>query len=107
MSSRQQNAGLASLYVLLFTQVVCFFLNAVDNFFATFRLTFIGHKGAALVRSVVQIDHIANIALIGHTLMFFYLFCALIFLFLPIGLSLRKPISFLILLSLYATSLLL
>jgi hypothetical protein len=83
MSSRQQNAGLTTLYVLLFAQVVCFFLNAVDNFFAVFSLTFVGHKGAALAKPVVQIN---NVVLIGHTLMFFYLVCCLIFFFLPIAL---------------------
>jgi hypothetical protein len=102
MSSRQQNAGLTTLYVLLFAQVVCFFLNAVDNFFAVFSLTFVGHKGAALAKPVVQIN---NIVLIGHTLMWFYLVCCLIFFFLPVGLSQRKTIFFYILILLDAISL--
>src|SRR5258708_38600939 len=82
MSSRQQNAGLTTLYVLLFAQVVCFFLNAVDNFFAVFSLTFGGHKGAALAKPVVQVN---NVVLRGHTLMWVYLICCLRFFYLPIG----------------------
>ncbi len=104
MSSRQQHVGLTFLYVLLYTQVACFFLNAVDNFLATFRLTFVGHKGAALVKPVVQVD---NIVFIGHTLMYFYIVCCLVFFLLPIGLSRHKPIFFRILLILDGISLLL
>lgn len=102
MSSRQQNAGLTILSTLLFAQVVCFFLDAVDNFFANFRLTFMGAKGAALAQPVV---HLHGLAAIGQTLTLFYLICCLIFLLLPIGLSRRKPAFFYLLLILDTISL--
>ena len=91
MSSRQQSAGLITLCLLLFTQMVCFFLNAADNFFAIFRMTFMGHKGAALAKPVVQIE---NVVAVGRTLMCFYVICCLIFFFLLIGVALRRPFSF-------------
>jgi len=105
MSSRQPNGNLAALCALLYAQVICFFFNAVDNFFATFRLTFIGHKGAALVKPVVPPDQLNNIVLVGHTLLWFYLICCLIFFLLPFGLWSRKPTFFFILLILDTISL--
>ena len=105
MSSRQPNGALAALCVLLYAQVVCFFFNAVDNLFATFRLTFIGHKGAALAQPVVPSAQLNNILLVSHTLVVFYLICCLIFFLMPFGLLSRKPAFFVILLILDTISL--
>lgn len=102
MSSRQQHVGLAILSLLLVSQIICFFLNAVDNFFATFRFSFMGHKGAALVKPVVQVK---DVVLVGQTLMWFYLICCLIFFILLLGLWVRAPIFFRLLLVLDAISL--
>ncbi|HLZ58608.1 MAG TPA: hypothetical protein VKR06_16845 [Ktedonosporobacter sp.] len=102
MSSRQQKAGLTAISLLLITQITCFFLNAGENFTTTFRLTFVGHKGAALVRPIVQVE---NIALIGYSLTWFYIISCLIFFVLLIGVLRRKPIFFYLLLILDVISL--
>lgn len=102
MSGNRQNAGLAVLCLLVFLQIICFFVNAVENFAATFRLTFVGHKGATLVRPVAQLQ---NVAQIGELLTLFYLICFLLFFFLLVGLAFRKPAFFYLLLILDAISL--
>lgn len=104
MSSRQQNTGLIFLCVLIAFQIICFFFNAVDNFFATFRFTFMGSKGATLVRPIAQVE---NTVFVGHALMWFYLICCLIFFILLLGMAWRKPAFFRILLVLDFISLLL
>jgi hypothetical protein len=102
MPQRQPKRGLGVLCLLVFLQIICFVTNAVENFFATFRMTFVGHKGATLVKPVAQLQ---NVAQIGQLLTLFYLICCVIFFLLLIGLSLRKSIFFRILLVLDVISL--
>lgn len=102
MQDSRSNAGLGILCLLVFLQILCFFANAVENFFATFRMTFVGHKGAALVKPVVQLQ---NVAQVGNLLTWFYLICSLFFFLLLIGIAARRPIFFRILLVLDVISL--
>ncbi len=102
MPERRPNAGLGVLCLLVFLQILCFFTNAVENFFSTFRMTFVGHKGAALVKPVAQIQ---NVAQVGNLLTGFYLLCCLLFFVLLIGLMARRPTFFRILLVLDGISL--
>ncbi|HEU5382472.1 MAG TPA: hypothetical protein VFV38_44240 [Ktedonobacteraceae bacterium] len=104
MSSHQRNGGLIFLCVFILCQTFCFFWNAVDNFLATFRLTFMGAKGARLVKPIAQVD---NVVFVGHALMWFYLACCLIFFVLLFGIALRKALFFRTLLVLDFISLLL
>jgi len=102
MSGNRQNRGLAVLCMLVFLQIICFFVNAVENFTSTFRLTFVGHKGATLVRPVAQLQ---NVAQIGGLLTLFYLICCLLFFILLLGVAFRKPAFFSVLLVLDTISL--
>jgi hypothetical protein len=102
MTEHRFNGGLGILCLLVFLQILCFFTNAVENFFATFRMTFAGHKGAALVKPVAQLQ---NVAQIGQLLTLFYLICCVIFFILLIGLAFRKPTFFRLLLVLDVISL--
>jgi hypothetical protein len=102
MPERRPNVGLGVLCLLVFLQILCFFTNAVENFFATIRMTFVGHKGAALVKPVAQLQ---NVAQVGNLLTGFYLICCLLFFVLLIGMAFRKPIFFRILLVLDVISL--
>ena len=102
MPERQPNGGLGVLCLLVFLQIICFVTNALENFFATFRMTFVARKGAALVKPVAQLQ---NVAQIGPLLTLFYLICCVIFFILLIGLNLRRPIFFRILLVLDVISL--
>jgi len=102
MSECRPNGGLGVLRLLVFLQILCFFTNAVENFFATFRMTFVGRKGAALVKPVAQFQ---NVAQVGNLLTGFYVICCLLFLVLLIGMTFRRPIFFRLLLVLDAISL--
>src|SRR5579885_717254 len=102
MSECRPNVGLGVLCLLVFLQILCFFTNVVENFFATIRMTFVGHKGAALVKPVAQLQ---NVAQVGNLLTGFYLICCLLFFVLLIGMAFRKPIFFRILLVLDVISL--
>jgi hypothetical protein len=102
MSERRWNLGLVVLCLLVFLQICCFFLNAADNLLATFRLTFVGHKGAALVKPVVNLQ---NVAQIGTLLTWFYFICCIVFVVLLLGMGARRPIFFRILVVLDVISL--
>jgi len=104
MSESRWNLGLVVLCLLVFLQICCFFLNAVNNLLATFRLTFVGHKGAALAEPVVNLQ---NVAQISTMLAWFYFICCIVFFVLLVGMAARRPLFFWILVALDVISLLL
>lgn len=80
------------LCLLVFLQVLCFFASALENLFATFRLTSVGLKGVALAKSVVTL------------LTWFYFICCILFFLLLSGIALRLLIFFCLLLAIDALS---
>lgn len=91
MPERKGNPGLIVLCILVFLQILCFLLNALDNMLTTFRLTFVGYKGAALARPVVDLQKVAQV---GSLLTWFYFACCSIFFILLFGMAARRPAFF-------------
>lgn len=104
MSERRWNLGLVVLCLLVFLQICCFLLNAMDNLLATFSLTFVGHKGVALAQPVVDLQ---NVTQISTLLAWFYFICCIAFFVLLIGMATRRPLFFWVLVVLDSISLLL
>lgn len=91
MPERKGNPGLVVLCILVFLQIFCFLLNALDNMLAMLRMTFVGYKGAALVRPVVDLQKIARV---GSLFTWFYIVCCVIFFLLLLGMAMRRPFFF-------------